>query len=402
YVILAPRQVKSVRSLHSDGPWTDVTGERIDPREPYLVRLPSGRSIAAFFYDGSISKSVAFEGLLHNGEGFANRLLGGFDDRTGPQLLHIATDGETYGHHHRRGDMALSYALWHMQRNKLAKITNYGQFLELCPPTKEVQIIEQTAWSCEHGVGRWYRDCGCNSGMKGNWGQAWRGPLRQAFDQLRDTVATPYEDLMKQFTTEATPESTWAMRNDYIELVEDRTLANIEKFLKKWCGDRVLSDAEVTLVLKAMEAQRHLLLMYTSCAWFFDEVSGVETVQNMQYAFRALELCESIFNIPLVDAFASELRKAPSNIPELKTAEEAFKRYVVPSRVDTLQVGIHFAIASIFEQFAEQNELYNSKITLVDFKSVTSGKAHMVYGHARIRARTTLERHQIVFGVIHM
>ncbi|RYG56316.1 DUF3536 domain-containing protein, partial [bacterium] len=365
---------------------------------PYLVRLPSGRSIAAFFYDGGISKSVAFEGLLHNGEGFANRLLGGFDElREGPQLLHIATDGETYGHHHRRGDMALAYALWHLQKNNLAKITNYGQYLELCPPTKEAQIIEHTAWSCEHGVGRWFRDCGCNSGMKGDWQQAWRGPLRHAFDGLRDSVAEPFENLMKKYTSDP-----WAMRNDFIDVIDDRSLATTEKFLKKWCGEKVLNEQQTTEVLKALEAQRNLLLMYTSCAWFFDEVSGVETVQNLQYAYRALELCEAIFDMDLLTAFSAELEQAPSNIPHLGTGLEAFRRYVVPSRVGSLQKGIHFAIASVFEQFGQTNEVYNSKITLLDFKTYTSGKARMVTGHARIRSRTTLERQQIIFGVIHM
>lgn len=398
YVILAPRQAKAIRSLEVDQAWQDVSGEKIDPREPYLLRLPSGRTMAAFFYDGPISKAVAFEGLLHNGETFANRLLGGFrQDQATPQLLHIATDGETYGHHHHNGDMALAYAISHLEKNNLAKITNYGQYLEMNPPKKEALIHEMSSWSCSHGVERWKQNCGCNSGMKGDWHQKWRKPLREALDKVRDQMNEPFESTMKNFI-----DDPWAARNDYIDVVENRSLANIGNFLKKWCRNPELKDEETTLILKALESQRHLMLMYTSCGWFFDEITGIETVQNLQYAYRAIELAEAAFGIRLVDSFMANLEKAESNIPELQNGRRAFEQYVMPARVDNLRVGIHFAVASVFENFGDKNEVYNNKITLLDFKRFQSGKAGMAIGHARIRSRTTLERHQIVFGVIHL
>ena len=397
YVILAPRQAKAIRSLTKDQEWRDVSFEKVDPREPYLIRLPSGRSIVGFFYDGAISKAVAFEGLLNNGETFANRLLSGFSqDSKNPQLLHIATDGETYGHHHRLGDMALAYAISHLEKNQLATITNYGQYLEMNPPRFEAQIHENSSWSCAHGIERWRSDCGCNSGTKGNWHQKWRAPLRVALDIVRDRFEDPFHETLSGFM-----DDPWAARNDYINIVEDRSLANIEKFLKKWSRTQTLSQKDQSLIMKALEAQHNLLLMYTSCAWFFDEVSGIETVQNLQYAFRAIELGESVFETEVLEDFLTALEAAESNLPELGNAREAFERYVKPAKVDNLRVGVHFAISSVFESFGQMNEVYNNKITLLDFNRFDSGKASLVFGQAKIRSRITLERNKINFGVVH-
>lgn len=191
FTILAPHQAHQVRKLNSQR-WRNVEGAKIDPTRAYVAHLPSGRSIALFFYDGPISRAVAFEHLLSNGEHFAQRLVSGFSDaRRWPQLMHIATDGETYGHHHPHGDMALAYALDYIESRQLARITNYGEYLANHPPTHEVEIISNTSWSCMHGVERWRGDCGCNSGMKPGWTQHWRAPLRQALDWLRDEVKQP-------------------------------------------------------------------------------------------------------------------------------------------------------------------------------------------------------------------
>src|SRR5206468_8107694 len=178
FTILAPRQASRVRRLGSRS-WKDVSGDRIDPTRPYLLRLPSRRKIALFFYDGPIARAVAFEGLLSSGEDLANRLNGAFsEERNRPQLVHIATDGESYGHHHRFGDMALAYALNTIESNQLAQLTNYGEYLERHPPTHQVDIIEKTSWSCFHGIDRWWSNCGCNSGGHPGWNQEWRTPLR--------------------------------------------------------------------------------------------------------------------------------------------------------------------------------------------------------------------------------
>lgn len=398
YVILAPRQAQAVRPLSQERPWQDVSGERIDPRKPYLLRLPSGSSIAVFFYHGPLSKAVAFEGLLHNGEGFAHRLLEGFDfARQESQLLHIATDGETYGHHHRHGDMALSYALWYLKTGGHARITNYGEYLTLHPPTDEVKIFESSSWSCEHGVERWYGDCGCATGAHPAWNQQWRTPLRQSFDFLREQCGMPYEILLSQWDVDP-----WALRNDYIQVLLDNSLSEIQTFLEKWFPGRELSDEEITQILKALECQKYLLFMYTSCAWFFDDISGIETIQNLQYAFRALELGESVFQLRLQEEFLQILKKAESNIVSFKNGQEIFTKLVLPSRVGFFKIGVHFAVASLFKKFGPVNEIYNSKITRHEFHSWQSGKAQLVAGTARIRLRSTLERQELIFTALQL
>src|SRR5581483_11367439 len=118
----------------------DVNGAKIDPTRPYRQTLPSGKTIDLFFYDGPVSRAVAFERLLSNGETFANRIESAFDGkRDWDQLVHIATDGETYGHHHKMGEMALSYALESLETKHNAKLTNYGEYLASHPPKHEVQ-----------------------------------------------------------------------------------------------------------------------------------------------------------------------------------------------------------------------------------------------------------------------
>ena len=264
FTILAPHQAAQVRRIGGRAR-RDVRGGLIDPTQAYEQRLPSGRRIALFFYDGPVSRAVAFEGLLSSGENLANRLAGVFsEDRDWPELVHIATDGESYGHHHRFGDMALAYALNHIESKPLAKLTNYGEFLEKNPPTHQVEIIEKTSWSCVHGIERWWSNCGCNSGGHPDWNQEWRRPLREALDWLRDAIAPPYERLSLKFLKDP-----WAARNDYISVVLDRSPENVEAFFARH-GARAHSAEETTAALKLLEMQRHAMLMYTSCGWFFE------------------------------------------------------------------------------------------------------------------------------------
>src|SRR5689334_21061282 len=227
FTILSPYQAKAVRKPRGRL-FRDVNGGRIDPSAPYKVRLPSGRRIAVFFYDGPISQAIAFEHLLERGENLANRLLSAFSDgRAWPQLIHIAIDGETYGHHHKKGEMALSYALHHIGTNQLARLTNYGEYLERHPPTMQAEIWERTAWSCSHGVERWNSNCGCNSGGRPGWNQEWRKPLREALDWLRDSIAQPFEQKGAKLFRDP-----WAARNDYIQVILNRMPENIDRYFK--------------------------------------------------------------------------------------------------------------------------------------------------------------------------
>ncbi|HMQ31312.1 MAG TPA: DUF3536 domain-containing protein, partial [Chloroflexaceae bacterium] len=217
FTVLEPHQASHCKAL-GEMVWADVRGGRIDPTRPYWVRLPGERSIAVFFYDGPVSRAVAFERLLVDGATFANRIAGTFGEhRRWPQLANIATDGETYGHHHRHGDMALAFALQYIEERGLARLTNYASYLAAHPPTHEAQIVENTAWSCVHGVGRWSLDCGCNSGGSPGWRQTWRAPLRAALDWLRDALAPRFEGVGRRLLHDP-----WAPPDEYVELVLDR------------------------------------------------------------------------------------------------------------------------------------------------------------------------------------
>ena len=239
FTILAPRQASRIRAINKKE-WFDVSGSRIDPRRGYLCMLPSGKSITLFFYDGIISNDLAFGDLLLNGENLANRLLNTLDEKpVNAQIAHIATDGETYGHHQKHGDMALAYCLHFIESNNYAELTVYGEFLEKFPPEYEVEIIENTSWSCVHGVERWRSNCGCNTGREG-WKQEWRSPLREALDWLRDTLTPYYEKDISLFVNDA-----WKFRNDYIKIILDRSEGNINKFLFKHTGKEISNEERI-------------------------------------------------------------------------------------------------------------------------------------------------------------
>jgi len=395
FTILAQRQARHVKPLGSDE-WHDITRENIDPTMPYLLRLPSGRSIILFFYDEPIAREVAFGGLLSNGEQFAQRLLNAFSRaRTSPQLVHIATDGETYGHHHRYGDMALAYVLHYIESNNLAQITNYGEFLEEHPPSYEVEIIENTSWSCVHGVERWRSDCGCNTGEHPKWNQAWRAPLRQALDWLRDTVVPKYEQMASQFLKDA-----WAARDGYIEVILDRSVKNVDRFLRQHAA-RELDETEKVTVLKLLELQRHAMLMYTSCGWFFDELYGIETLQIMRYAGRMLQLAEELFGDTLEPHFQELLELAKSNVPRYSDGRRIYEKFGKLAAVDLTKVAAHYALSSLFEEYNKQAKIYCYAVDAENFQIFESGRVRLAVGRAKVTSEITRESAMMCFGVLH-
>jgi alpha-amylase/alpha-mannosidase (GH57 family) len=395
FTILSPYQAKRVRRI-GDQQWHEASNARVDPRKPYLCNLPSGRQIVLFFYDGPVSQGVAFEKLLTSGEKFAGRLTSTFDpnDRE-PQLMHIATDGETYGHHHRYGEMALSYALHHMQKEQMAKLTIYGEFLEKHPPIHEAEIIENTSWSCYHGVERWKSNCGCNTGGN-NWHQEWRGPLRIAFDRVRDAITPLYEQEMAKLGADP-----WRVRNAYIQVIMDRSEKHVKRFMKEHCG-RELDRHEQVMFLRLLEMQYHAMLMYTSCGWFFDEVTGIETVQDIFYAARAIQLAKSINGLDLEPQFVELLEKAPSNIKEFGNAANAYRAFVRPGILDLIRVGAHYAVSSLFAEDPENLELYSYKATSEEYDLQEAGHQKLAVGKVIIRSKITWSEQRITFAVLHM
>ena len=395
FTVLAPNQAKAERRVTTTK-FKNVEGGKIDPTRPYICSLPSGRSISLFFYDGPISRAVAFEGLLSNGEHFANRLISGFaDNRHWKQLMHIATDGETYGHHHYKGEMALSYALHHIETNKLAQLTNYGEYLTINPPTHEVEIVENTAWSCSHGIGRWNTDCGCNSGSKPGWKQGWRAPLRKALDHLRDSLTEPYQTRASEFLLDP-----WLARDEYINIVVDRSDVGLDKFLTAYAR-RGLSEEEIVTVLLLLEMQRHAMLMYTSCGWFFDELSGLETVQVIMYAGRTSQLAQHLFSNHHEQTFRELLQSAKSNLSEFGDGAQIFDRFVKPAQVGLLDVAAHYAIASMFQLTGDGDLARAYELSSIDDSRLESGRARLALGATRVRSRITRERQEAFYGVLH-
>lgn len=394
FVILAPHQARATR-LMGDTEWFDVTGSKVDPTRAYLFRAPSGRTLNLFFYDGPISQAVAFEKLLDNGEKFATRLMGALSDsRTWPQLAHIATDGETYGHHHRHGEMALAYALHYVETKKLAKITNYGEFLELHPPTHEAKIYENTAWSCMHGVERWRSNCGCNSGRAG-WHQEWRKPLREALDWLRDFVNVRFEKLGAGLLRDP-----WEARNAYIQVTLDRSPRVREQFGEQQFARKLEPNEQVT-VWKLMELQRHAMLMYTSCGWFFDDLSGIETVQVIQYAGRVVQLAEQLFGEAIEEQFLDRLSVAKSNLPEYGDGRDIYRKYVKPAIVDLEKVGAHYSITSLFAPYGERTDIFSYAVKRLNYHTGEAGKLRMALGQARFTSKVTQECETLTFWVVH-
>jgi alpha-amylase/alpha-mannosidase (GH57 family) len=396
FTVLPPHAAKRVRPPGKKE-WKDISGGRIDPSRAYLCKLPSGQSIVLFFFDGPISHAVAFENILMRGEDFAQRIIGGFsDERKWPQLTNIATDGETYGHHRAHGDMALSYALRYIETQKLAQLTVYADFLEKHPPTHEVEIEENTSWSCVHGVERWRSNCGCNSGRAG-WNQEWRTPLRQAFDWLRETLGPKFEQAGGALFADA-----WRARDQYISVILNRSRETVDRFLHEQAKSE-LKDCEQVQALKLMELQRHLMLMYTSCGWFFDELSGLETVQSIQYSGRAVQLAQSLFNdAKIEEEFLNKLALAHSNIPGQGDGRKIYESYVRPAMIDLNKVAAHYAISSLFESYPPESQTYCYQINQEDHTMLSSGKSRVSFGRIRVTSDITQESSRVTFGAVHL
>jgi alpha-amylase/alpha-mannosidase (GH57 family) len=393
FTVLSPFQAHQVREIGEEE-WTDVTGGEVDPTRPYLVNLPSGRTINVFFYDGPISQAVAFEGLLSSGEAFAERLMSGFDEeRDWPQILHIATDGESYGHHHRHGEMALSYALHMVDEQEDAELINYAAYLARHEVTHEAMVYENSSWSCIHGVERWRANCGCNSGGRPEWDQEGREPLRESLDWLRDTLADKFEKDASSYLKDP-----WLARDEYIHVIFDRSTT--DDFLARHAKTE-LSDEDRVRVLKLLEMQRYAMLMFTSCGWFFDELSGIETVQVIQYAGRAVQLADQLFDDAIEDEFLDRLSVAQSNLREHGNGRDIFNKMVKPAMVDLTDIGAHFAISSLFEDYEDETDVFAYRAELLDSERSYAGRASLHVGRVRMSSSITGESEDLAFGVAH-
>ena len=397
FTVLSPYQALKIRK-EDDKDWTDVSWGNIDPARSYRYYIKSapGKFIDLFFYDGAISRSVAFDELLKDGNKFAKRLRDGVSDcRDYPQLIHIATDGESYGHHTKFGDMALAYVLQIKAKEEGFTITNYGEYLENCRSDYEVDIKQASSWSCFHGVGRWKEDCGCSTGGHPGWNQKWRKPLRDALDYLRDELAKLFETEGPKYFSK----NCWDVRNNYIDVILDRSSLSVNKFHKEnFLPD--LSDEDKVKAMELLEIQRQAQLMYTSCGWFFSEISGIETVQIMKYAARAMQLAAVFTKKDFETRFTEILSEAKSNITEYGTGRDIFNNFVKPSIVTTKQVASLWAISSLYQDFEDEEDVYCYSVTRDDYQKVQKGNSNFVVGHIELRSRITLQKSNLMFALM--
>ena len=397
FTVLSPYQALKMKK-NSDKDWTDVSWGNIDPARSYTYKIKSapGKTIDLFFYDGAISRSVAFDELLKDGNKFVRRLKEGVSEfRDYPQLINIATDGESYGHHTKFGDMALAYVLKIRAEDEGFKITNYAEYLAKYKSDYEVDIKQASSWSCFHGVGRWCEDCGCSTGGHPGWNQKWRKPLRDALDYLRDELVKIFEKEGQNYFNS----NVWDIRNAYIDVILDRSESNVKKFQNFYFLPD-LSDESKVKAMKLLEMQRQTLLMYTSCGWFFSEISGIETVQIMKYAARAMQLAATFSKKDYEKKFLEILAEAKSNLQEHGTGKNIYEKYVKPSVVTAKQITSLWGISSLYQDFEDEEDVYCYSIKRHDYQKVHKGNSTFIVGHIEIKSKITLETVNQVFALM--
>lgn len=398
FTILSPYQAARWRFLKGGSrEWQDVRGGAIPTGRAYRYTCPSGRTIHLFFYDGGIAKGVAFERLLEHSSRLIGRIDQAFRDRESrdePWLIHAATDGESYGHHFKFGDMALAAAFRELEKDPLADVTNYGAFLDAHPVLAEVEVLEKTAWSCAHGLGRWQEDCGCHIGGGPDWKQKWRRPLRDAMNGLSKAAAAHFEREMGRLVRDP-----WAVRNDYIDVVLAPGSKESDDFAERHLPG---SAPEARLRFRQLlEMQRHAMAMFTSCGWFFDEISGIESGIILKHAARVIQLAGRTGATDLEKPFVETLDRAPSNDPEFGTGAGVYRKKVRPAVVELEQVAANYAIQAMARSTQRQPRLYTYKTMPGTEADLGPGAVPTLCGVVDVTDRRTGEGGDYLYAVVH-
>jgi alpha-amylase/alpha-mannosidase (GH57 family) len=331
YIILDTSQAAYYRKMDS-AEWIDVNDGSINPKRPYrcFSAIQKDKFLDIFFYDGPVSKSVAFDDVLESSQNLLKKIFNAENKESKEeQLISVGTDGETFGHHKKNAERTHAFFMKSLAPQNALKIVNYGEYLAAHPPVYEVKIKpgdngEGTSWSCVHGVKRWKEDCGCGGG--GGWVQEWRKPLRETMDWLRDQMIIIFENMGSMLLKDV-----WKARNEYIEIVLNDSLTTRDNFFRN-NAVKAFSENEKQIAIKLLEMQRHSMLMYTSCGWFFSEISGLETVKILEYAARAMEIVYELTGINVENDFKARLKDAKSNIPKYKTGKGVYEKLVIPHK----------------------------------------------------------------------
>jgi alpha-amylase/alpha-mannosidase (GH57 family) len=430
FIVLAPSQAERCRQLatddNSDPEWHEVGGGQIDPTRPYRCYLkPELRLMASnqlsplsshhfsrkqphsspvttntpyidiFFYDGPISRDMGFNDVLSSSHHLAGRLGQAVrGDHRPAQLISVATDGETFGHHKHSTEKCLAYAFTEEFPRRGWTVTNFAHYLSQNPSAWEVELKPVTAWSCSHGVDRWQDDCGCGGG--GEWNQKWRRPLRDTLNWLRDQLIPIYEKAGRKLFRDP-----WAARDEYIDVIRDRSTANVDSFLAKH-QIRELDRNQQIDALRLLEMQRHTLLMFTSCGWFFEEVSRPEGVQILRYAARAVELAAEVSGVQLEKDFIARLAHAPSNVDLFKTGAEVYRQQVATAQISLREVAAHYAISSLFAKYPREQRVYCYQAQQLDFQIQRMGSMTLAVGQLQLTSEITRETEVFVFAAFHL
>ncbi|MBI2902621.1 MAG: DUF3536 domain-containing protein [Candidatus Methylomirabilis oxyfera] len=389
FTILAPSQAVRFRPS-GQGNWIEVGPEGIDPGRPYRCVLPGGGSIALFFYDSALSRAVAFEELLKGPDRLAGRVVE-TSSRSPSRLRILCTDGESYGHHTPFGERALAALIARRGASGDLAITNFGAYLQGHPPDHEVIIREGSAWSCAHGLGRWKEDCGCSTGGQPGWGQGWRVYLRAALDGLREELHRVFVEQGERYFTDA-----WGARDSYIDLILDRNPRTVEAFVMQHARGS-LSPEEWSAVLQLLEMQRHALLMQTSCGWFFDDISGIEPVQNLRHAARAIELASPFTTENIEARFLAELQSARSNVPMERDGRRIWEVHVRTARVPLTRLAVFYAARSLADGLPDPYRLYGFTLHRLALERRPTTGGTVVVGGVEVRSIFTLQREEFGF-----
>lgn len=395
FIILAPSQAKKCRPMGDNQEWLEVGGGQIDSTRPYRCYVDNKAYIDVFFYDGPISGDMGFGDVLLSSNHFYSRLnLAVRGDKRQSQLISVATDGETFGHHKKDTEKCLAYAFTKEFPQKGWTVTNYAHYLSIVTPTWEVELKPATAWSCYHGIERWKNDCGCGGG--GEYHQKWRKPLRESLNWLRDELTKVYEDVGYHYF-----KNIWLARDEYVEIILDRNPDNVEKFLHRHASHN-LSPSERIDALRLLEMQRHSLLMFTSCGWFFEEISRPEGTQILRYASHALELAGEVAGVQLEKEFLDRLAQAESNIKEYGNGEGVYRQAVIPSQVNLEQVTAHYALSSLYNDYQSEQNIYCYRAQKLDFQKQQIGSLTLAIGQVRLTSQITWESGHFLFAVLHL
>ncbi|RUT06656.1 glycoside hydrolase [Dulcicalothrix desertica PCC 7102] len=408
FIVLAPSQAQRCRLIPThDNPnteWQEVGGSQIDPTRPYRCYLKGERKqdfIDIFFYDGPISRDMGFSDVVYNSSHFAGRIGAAVrGDHRSSQLISVATDGETFGHHKGGTEKTLAFAFIGEFPHRGWTVTNFAHYLSLSQPTMEVELKPITAWSCAHGVDRWQEDCGC--GGAPGWHLKWRRPLRDALNWLRDELIKVYEDYGRKLFTDP-----WLARDEYVAVISDRSQENINRFLSRHQNHKLTKEEQVD-ALRLLEMQRHSLLMFTSCGWFFEELSRPEGTQILRYAARALELAGDVAGVQLEHKFVKRLNGAPSNIELFGHGAEVYRQLVITAQVNFRQVAAQYAISSLFNKQSQyqnsnyQKHIYCYTVSEQDLELQRMGAMTLAVGHLNLVSEITWESEHLEFAVLHL